>query len=1244
MVECEGGNVIVPKSTHLFYITVFIHNEPFRALVDNGSMHSFIDADIAKRLQLSSTPIEINIKTINGVHPQSVMLLSPLKLDIPALTSEHRSRLLHCAQFSPIAIDHLHPAPLVMGLDILTCLQARIDISPRAFYVNVDDFQLSVPLESCSMPDPLSDVVDTVPGQLSDSARQSESVESDLNDTVISSFAAIRALRKPGTCLYAVTVTGNPPVNILGSFVGLDEPIVQFPIECSDSRYTSAFQQLLAQFGDVFPSELPSFQGQHRPSMRIPTDSSYTGKATPNYRIPERAHRWLRSHIADLAKKGYLSPSFNSTANSPILVVQKPPLKPGDEPRWRMVNDFRALNANTHKVCGTLPHPQTLLARLSGHHVYSSLDLFSGYFQFPLHKDDQWKTTFTDDQGCKWCYTVCGMGLSHSGQHLQNHLQHLLGDLHEFVVVYSDNIAIFSDTYDDHLRHLTIVLNRLRDDKLFCQPLKCSFATDQLEYLGWICNEDGRCPSPTKVQCIVDFPLPVTKRDCRSFLGLIGFYRSLLPEFERHAGPLRRLTHNDQPDRLRQPLSPEVLESIDALKRLITTAPVLQFVDTTKPIVLHVDASGTHVSGCLMQDIAGHLHPCEYLSHSLEAKSHLPIYYRELYAIVFSLQRWRHYLQFSPFTIDIRSDHNPLRFIKEQKRVPSPVAQWLNTLAEFDFDITYIGSRDNKVADCLSRPPRSVLTDQLSLLADNETACLATVTTVDSPDLLQKIREAYGEDKYLHPVLDALSSCDIQAHPHYHRRYFLRDGLLFLHPVDTDKPPRLVVPSDSDIINTLIKEAHTSKPAGHCGRDQTYHSLVDRFYFHKMSKLVRQFVQRCAVCQHNKPAQHVASAGQRLPLPIPERPFSSISYDLITALPACGSAGFTCIYTVVCQLTGCVHFKACHLSTNSADMAQLFLDTCFKHRGLPHSLVSDRDPRVTSHFYSSLFTKLGSQLCLSTSQHPQTDGKSENLNRYVEGYLRNFCSYYQDDWVDLLPLAEFCWNSHKSSSTGYSPFELTIGYNPLTPMALLNPIPCEDLSSSDGWIAFRARALEHAQDMLVYSQLLRVHQADKRLYHVPFHVGDYAYVHRDYLVEQSQRSRPSFKLSHRYSGPFRIIAEVNPVAFTLDLPPYLKCHNTFHVSALKPHVPTSDAPLPLCSAVVDSQPPDSPEYFVDVIHDHRFNRRTHELEFLTEWLGFPIPSSFTWEPLASFVDIDPLLGDVYNKTVRDYMIAHDITV
>jgi len=376
-----------------------------------------------------------------------------------------------------------------------------------------------------------------------------------------------------------------------------------------------------------------------------------------------------------------------------------------------------------------------------------------------------------------------------------------------------------------------------------------------------------------------------------------------------------------------------------------------------------------------------------------------------------------------------------------------------------------------------------------------------------------------------------------------------------------------------------------------------------------MGRSVHSYVTACPSCQRNKPVTQVP-IGTLQPLPVPSAKWEQMTMDLITDLPVTKN-GFDAVVTFVDRLTKMVHFAPTTKGAGAEKIARVFVNTWYKHHGLPRVIVADRDRRFVGNFWRALFKALGTELRFSTAFHPETDGQSERANRTLEEVLRHFVSPRQDDWDEWLSMAEFAINDSVSPSTGYTPFYLAYGQEVRSPVDLIEVVvPAAQSSAAD-----IDAAIQHAKTKLTEAQASQARYANQSRQDVQFNVGDRV---RLATTNLSLPSTMSKKLRAKYIGPLKVEKVINPVAVKLKLPPTLKIHPVFHVSLIRPWKDDTEFPEHKGDAAPVQVYPEDNQWLVDKLLDKRQQRvgRTWITKYLVRWLNCG-PEDDSWEPATN---------------------------
>jgi hypothetical protein len=481
-------------------------------------------------------------------------------------------------------------------------------------------------------------------------------------------------------------------------------------------------QALLSKHQTVFctPQGLPPSCGVHDHSIPL-----VLGILPPNirpYRHPLAQKNEIEKMVQELLTAGVIHPSTSPYSSLVIMVLNK-------EGSWRMFPDFRALNKLTIKDKFPIPVIDDLLDELSGAQFFTKLDLCSGYHQIRMKESDIPKTAFCTHEG-HYEFLVMPFGLCNAPSTFQSLMNHVFRPfLRHFVLVFFDDILIYSKTWIDHLTHVDQVLSLLSQHHLFLKQSKCAFGASEVEYLGHLMGKDGVRVDPKKIEAMQDWPHPKTLKSLRGFLGLTGYYRKFVKNYGKIAAPLMALLKKNS-----FTWTPAVAQAFQTLKTAMCTTPVLALPDFTKTFVLECDASGKGIGAVLMQEGR----PLAFTSKQLSEKNlGKPIYEKEMLAIRHAVELWHPYLLGKRF--QIKTDHQSLKYFLEQCISSQEQQKWVTKLFGYDYEIIYKKGKDNVVADALSQKYE----DEGSLFS------LSFIV----PDWLQAVHQEWLQDpKSLHLI------------------------------------------------------------------------------------------------------------------------------------------------------------------------------------------------------------------------------------------------------------------------------------------------------------------------------------------------------------------------------------------------------------------------------------------------------------------------------------------------------------
>lgn len=967
---------------------------------------------------------------------------------------------------------------------------------------------------------------------------------------------------------------------------------------------------LLAKYNDVLSDEIPGLPPERPIAVTIPLEPGATPPNRPYFRYSPREREEMQRQIESLLTKGLIQPS-TSPFGAPVLFVKKP------DGSLRMVIDYRALNKITVKNRYPLPRIDDLLDQLHGAKVFSSLDLLSGFWQLRIKDEDIPKTAFKTPFGL-YEWKVLPMGLTNSPQIFSAAMADMFkGAIGKYVLVYLDDVLIFSKTPEEHLEHLEHVLSTLRANKFYAKPSKCSFNQRELHYLGYIISADGIKVDDRKTKVIQEWPTPKNVSEIRSFLGLSNYFRRFIQGYSKMTAPLRKLTCEKTPWHW----DDKCQFAFDDVKHALTHAPVLAHPDFNKPFHLITDACGSQGDGGLGAVLIQDGRPIAYESRALiPAELNYSTTEQELLGVVHGLKIFRCYLEGSK--VVVTTDHKPNISYPTQSLWNRRQARWNDILQMYDIDWDYKPGRTN-VADPLSRRHRLLLQspepNQLTLAAIGG----LSPRTVDPPESL--VQPTLGD--LLTPLVSQIIAGYLQDSwfkDTKHTAGLQHQNGLWYHD------HQLVVPDISDIKDQIFSDSHSTPYAGHFGVNKTMANISKSFWWPNMKNDVTERIRKCEACQRNKGSQK-APAGLLQPLPIPTKQWASVGVDFVVALPLT-TTGFDAICVFVDRLTKMVHLCPTHTTCTAVDTADLFINHVFRLHGMPMSIVSDRGSVFTSAFFTHLCKTLQITQLLSSAYHPQTDGQTERVNRVMEDTLRHFIAPTQDNWDKLLPLVEFAINNSKHESTKETPFFLNYGINPSSPIEIQLPRPGSTaITTKVPGVLKSVRniqdSIKKARQCLEAAQQRQKTYADKRRSPTPIQIkaGNEVLLSTKHIELKHSGSK---KLLPKFIGPFKVEKAINDVAFKLLLPTTMsRVHPVFHVSLLKPYTPSGSVQPP--PPILDEE--GDIVYYVEFLLDKRTKKsgRKHITEYLVKWQGYDHEHN-TWEPESNIMDQD-LIDDLNER-------------
>lgn len=852
---------------------------------------------------------------------------------------------------------------------------------------------------------------------------------------------------------------------------------------------------LLEKWNKVFAENDEDFGRTSTIQHRI-----HTGDAAPvreRFRpLPPSLYKEMKSLLAGMLEKGVIRESSSPWA-APIVLVRK---KDGS---LRFCVDYRKINAVTHKDAFPLPRIEETLTSLSQAEWFSTLDLASGYWQVEMHPQDQEKTAFTTPLGL-FEFERMPFGLCNAPATFQRLMQQCLhGQIAESLLVYLDDIIIYSPDFSSHLQHLDEVFHRLWQHGLKLRPDKCKLLQSEVRFLGHVVDRRGVRPDPEKVNSVLDWPVPSTIKEVRAFLGLAGYYRRFVSGFAKIARPLNSLLigipANKKTQAQKIQWTSECQTSFDTLKAALTRAPILAYANFEEPFIVYTDASFHGLGAVLAQVQEGRERVIAYASRSLHPSERNDANYSsfklELLALKWAItEKFKDYLTGAKFTVF--TDNNPLAHL-QTARLGACEQRWVAQLASFDYNIKYRSGKSNINADVLSRFPVSPAQSSSQGPGNPVTVTAAVELTPEEseweqsqaadPDI-QCVR-SHVDLKRMPGKLErqALSS-GAQRLLQQWKKFEVRSNILCRKVIDQrTHEVRFQTVCPSSRREEVWREVHEA--GAHAGVDKTLASLRLHFYWPDMEGEVRRFHQGCVACSLQK-----SRVEPKAPLnPIP------VSYPLEVIAPDYLSLGrpndtYQNILVATDQFTRFAWAIPTRDQTAVTTVKAIW-SNIIQIFGCPARFHSDQGANFESSLMKELCNTYGITKSRTTPYHPAGNGSAERFNQTLLKMLRALEEEKQNRWPQYLPELVHAYNNTVHSATGYAPSFLMFGRHLRLPVDVALAVsPQQPCHSVNEWVQDHqhkmSEAYRIAREKMVSAASQQKRQYDRSAKALPFLPGE----------------------------------------------------------------------------------------------------------------------------------------------------------
>jgi hypothetical protein len=943
-------------------------------------------------------------------------------------------------------------------------------------------------------------------------------------------------------------------------------------------------------FRELFEGKPSEVLPKHQPwDHEIPLLPDAKLPFLPLRRMSEEQNQGLKEYVDKLLAKGFLRES-SSSCRSIAFQVQK-----SDDPKGRTVIDYRRLNNATKKDSYPLPLAEDLRDRLRGVKWMTQLDLESAFHLIRMKEGEEWKTAFGTNFGF-YEYLVMPMGLTNAPATCQRWVNNTLRPfLDHKCIAYLDDILIFGKgNLKQHQGDVREIMAAMQKAGMRLKESKCHFHVQEVKFLGFIVNTEGIAMDPAKIQEVLDWGTPTNVKEVQSFLGFTNYCRRFIRDYASITRPLTAITKK----LVEFVWGPQCQEAMNKLKIMFTSRPVLMAFDPKKQIRVETDASDFALGAVLSQENKDGKHqPVAYHSRKFKPEElNYDIHDKELLAIVDSFKEWSIYLLGSKEEIEVLTDHKNLIYFTTTKELNRRQSRWSEEMAWYNYRIKYVKGSENARADALSRKPEyasnkthesyAIFKKEGDSLVHNRTQ-LATTIRIKKTDVFKKLQDApdknpeMGKDDFLRNKWKCVSGV------------WIYNGKLYIPP---------------SLRKEMVEEHHGLPAHGHQGIAKTLSRLSREYWFPGMREMVKKIVSECDTCIRNKASHHAPYGHMKSP-DTPAQPWKSIAMDFVVKLPLSKDPWtkieYDSILVIMCRLTKYAYLIPYLESSTAEDLAAVFTKYILANHGSPEEIISDRDKLFISKFWTTYTSRLGIKRKMSTAFHPQTDGQVERFNQTMESYLRCYVNYEQNNWVELLPLAQYAYNSSDIETFGVSPFYANYGY---TPTAYGTALP-DDARSDKAQITVDTLKEVHemmAEEIKWLSERSAHYYNKKHSMEPTLEEGDRVYL----LRRNIKTKRPSDKLDHKKLGPYKILEKKGPVNYLLQLPKGTRMNPVFHVALLEPAPPGAPRAPDLDIEPINLQK----EWEVEAILKKEV--RQGQIKYLIKWMKSP-HSENSWEPRSN---------------------------